>query len=117
MKKLNCLKFLLLILFLTGLGAESRPMTFRPKAASDIIVSVEKKDASAESSKDGEIHLTVSGGVPPYKVHIFSPYTFPYEKEGNDLMLENIGSGDYLFVIQDKSGATVSKEVKIGNSR
>lgn len=83
----------------------------------DLTTQIDKKDVSGENKKDGFIRVKVSGGTSPYTIHCFSPYSIPSQSSGDELKLENIQSGDYLFVIQDSSGKTISKEVKIYNHR
>lgn len=117
MKNLRCLKLLLLTVSLLFLCVESRSGSFLAPGSSEITVSVVKKDATAESSQDGRIQLQVSGGVPPYKIHVFTPDGTLQEKAGSSLLLENISTGDYLFVIHDKAGASITREVKIESIR
>jgi hypothetical protein len=79
----------------------------------ELSIEIQKKDAISEGSEDGFIHLKISGGVSPYKIHCFSPYALPTKTEANELKLSNIKSGDYVFIIQDKTGERITREVKI----
>lgn len=113
MNRIYFLLFFFPLLFLTG----NQQAIAQNKAIGNpkFSVEVEKKDPSNSSSKDGSITIKIDGGTAPYKIHCFSPYSEPKESSGKELNLKNIQSGDYLFVIQDKTGAIVTKEVKLGN--
>jgi hypothetical protein len=78
---------------------------------------VDKQDASAADASDAYIRIKVTGGKAPYKIHCFSPYSLPTQYTGSELNLENIKSGDYILVIQDQSGNTISKEIVISNQK
>lgn len=81
----------------------------------EISILIDKKDVSGENKSDGYIKLKITGGTAPYSIHCFSPHSTPIKYTGPELKLNNIKSGDYLFVIQDGAGQTISKEVKILN--
>lgn len=84
-------------------------------ANEDLSIQIDKKDASGKNTSDGYIKLKVSGGVGPYTIHCFSPYSLPTQTKGNELNMVNIKSGDYLFVIQDNLGKSITREVNISN--
>jgi hypothetical protein len=106
---------LILIVLIPALG--NTQSIIAPKFANknELSVSVETKDASEQGKNDAFVKLKISGGLAPYTIHCFSPYSLPTQTTGNELKLEKIQSGDYLFVIQDKSGKSVVKEVNLSN--
>jgi hypothetical protein len=75
--------------------------------------SADVKNASAAETSDAFIKLKITGGKAPYTIHCFSPYSLPKQTTGDKLDLNNIKSGDYLFVIQDSGGKSITKEIKI----
>lgn len=108
--------FIFLLIFIIPLRGNTQ--NYIPKKSTnsnELFASVESKDASEAGTNDGYIKLKISGGVAPYTIHCFSPYALPSETSGNELKLEDIKSGDYLFVIQDKLRKTVVKEIKISS--
>ena len=64
-----------------------------------------KKDVSCFGACDGELELTVSGGVEPYD---FSP-----EGSVSDSVYKNLCAGDYSITIQDKNDCQQLVEVSI----
>jgi hypothetical protein len=109
--------FLLLILIamIPALGNTQNIVSKKSINENELLVSIESRDASEAGKNDAFIKLEVSGGAGPYTIHCFSPYSLPTQTTGNELTLEKIKSGDYLFVIQDKSGKSIVKEVNISN--
>ncbi|HXA00654.1 MAG TPA: hypothetical protein VNW99_01630 [Cytophagaceae bacterium] len=95
-------------------GNSQNNISQKSSKENELLASVETKDAS-DGNNDAYIKLKVSGGIAPYTIHCFSPYSLPTHTTGNELILEKIKSGDYLFVIQDKSGKSTAKEVKISD--
>lgn len=114
MKHFTPLIFLLIAIFPIK-GNAQHYISQKSTDGNELLASVETKDASEDGANDAYIKLKVSGGVAPYTIHCFSPYSLPTQTAGNELKLVKIKSGDYLFVIQDKSGKSVVKEVKISD--
>jgi hypothetical protein len=83
----------------------------------DLNATVETKDASGADNNDGFIKIKISGGQGPYSIYCFTPYSLPYEKIGEELKLENIKPGSYLFVIQDKFKKSLVKEITISYAK
>ncbi|MBX9853123.1 MAG: hypothetical protein K2X86_15375 [Cytophagaceae bacterium] len=74
---------------------------------SDLIIDIEKKDASGTDKKDGEIRIKITGGQAPYSISLFSTTIKAQKFEGNEVNIDNLSSGTYLFIIQDSN-----KEIK-----
>ena len=112
MKKLYFL-FLLLILigFFPGQGRAGHDTYFSNQSSFSILI--DKKDASSAEARDGSIHLKIQGGKAPYSIHCFNPYSTPIKFTGENVTMESLGTGVYLFIIQDSSGHIESKEIKI----
>ena len=112
------LYFLFFLFMLTGIfpgQGNARQDIFSDQSPS-FTITIDKKDASSAEAKDGYINIKVEGGEAPYKVNLFSPYSSPsnHELKGNEWSIKNIKPGDYLIVVQDNTGASNFKEVKIG---
>jgi hypothetical protein len=114
MKKFTLFVILLITIFSLRGNAQNN-ISKRPTNGNALAVSVDTKDASESGSNDGSIKLKVSGGQAPYTIHCFGPYSLPTQTVENELKLEDIKSGDYLFVVQDKLMKSVVKEIKISN--
>ena len=68
-------------------------------------VNYEVKEVSCPSENDGQITLSISGGL--------EPYSFYWEKfpENGSAGLSNIGSGDYLVVIKDARNNQIEETI------
>jgi hypothetical protein len=93
--------------------AENLISDLTDRIQNDLNATVETKDASGADNNDGFIKIKITGGQGPYSIYCFSPYSLPYETIGQELKLENIKPGNYLFVIQDKFKKSLVKEIMI----
>jgi hypothetical protein len=118
MKKTHFLRhYILFFLFILPFSGFTGNPIEKARINDALSASVEKQDASTADASDAYIRIKITGGKAPYKIHCFSPYSIPTESQGNELNMENIKSGDYLFVIQDSEGKSITKEIKISNNK
>jgi gliding motility-associated-like protein len=66
----------------------------------------EVKNETCDGDVDGEITLTVSGGV--------SPLTFKWSHGVSESALTNLASGTYTVTITDFSGCQIIRDIKVG---
>jgi hypothetical protein len=113
MKRIHIYRAILLLLLILPFSGNAQNSIKKTDPTAALSVSVDIKDASGEDIDDAYIRIKVTGGKAPYAIHCFSPYSLPTQYSGNELNLEKIKSGDYLFVIQDSGRKSLTKEIKI----
>jgi hypothetical protein len=117
MKKGYLIILILMIIIIPNQGITQNNISSKPANENELLASVETKDASGNEMNDAFIKLKISGGQGPYNIHCFSPYSLPSGSVGYELKVENIKPGKYLFVIQDKKGQSLVKEITIGPTK
>jgi hypothetical protein len=82
----------------------------------DLSIQIDKKDASGKNSSDGYIYIKVNGGEGPYSINVFST-AIPFQNvKANELKLDNIPSGTYLVIVQDKSLKIIRETVELAKN-
>lgn len=74
-------------------------------------VSLIPSDESAPNANDGEVQVTVTGGLLPYA---FDWAHLPGTNDPEDLT--NLGPGDYFLTVTDNAGSTVSGNATVNTS-
>jgi CHU_C Type IX secretion signal domain/SprB repeat len=76
-----------------------------------------KKDVTIVDGKNGEISVTVSGGMPQYNVDLlFDSISIPLtERIGNRFVFKNLGKGVYIYLATDKNGCDTSGTIIIAD--
>ncbi len=86
------------------------------KSTTELSVSVKTKDASSKQSKDGYIQLDITGGVEPYTIFIVSTVSNHQRFDGKkQINLENLPSGHFAIIIQDKNKKILQQSVTISS--
>lgn len=67
-----------------------------------VIVSAVVNDVSCNGGSDGQIMVTLAGGVPPYT-----------GAQGNIFTLNNLQAGDYTVTVSDDNGCVVSEDYTV----
>lgn len=69
---------------------------------------IEEVDASCEDG-NGAVKLRISGGTPAYTLTMNGAAVsgFDLGSDGVELLLENLTSGDYVFVAEDQNGCSI----------
>jgi gliding motility-associated-like protein len=65
------------------------------------------KQPFCPSQKDGEISLTVTGGIP------FTSYSYLWPDNSTDRMLLNISEGEYKVSVSDNNGCTIQESIEV----
>lgn len=81
-------------------------------------ISIEKQDASDNTSEDGQIHVRVTGGAAPYLIKCYGPgITSEEDNNRGQITLKNLKPGKYLIVARDQEGMVTHTTVTVKGER
>ena len=72
---------------------------------------ISEQDPSCNGGTDGEIIVSVIGGIPPYVFTVNSVVTAPTFINGNNYTFGSLGDGNYTIVITDQNGCAATQVV------